>query len=438
MKSNVWFWLVGLGLSAALILGISGAPFAQEEPGETGDRAEELSTPAEPRETVPYGGVHYVLSKSRDALVIPPETPETHTVVPGDTLWGISGQYLRDNFMWPIIWEINLHHVPNPHLIFPSQIVILPGTRALPPDDGRAVAERPEDYPPGEIPPEGVPGVDGEGVLPGEPGDQVAEAVFPVIRPAVPQRGMDTCGYIVPQKSKGDYKIIGAEMLDIFQLAKPEVVYVNIGAIDGAKVGERYFVYDHVRKVHHPRTKKFVGWYTNNFGIIELVCVFEKSSMAVITDSFEPIHVGNLIAPYAEIPSPWLRDTRLTKCSRPTKRITGYVIDTKLNPTSSMDGIYVGEGDVVYIDLGLGNNVSAGDYFLVYIESPEGSDMPEVTLGELIVLRSSEATSSCFVTKCTQEIELGRPVDYVTISDMQSGRGSEALPEHLQTAGSIE
>lgn len=50
----------------------------------------------------------------------------THTVKPGDTLWGIAGTYLNDPFRWPDIFRRNPDVVENPHLIYPGEVIRIP------------------------------------------------------------------------------------------------------------------------------------------------------------------------------------------------------------------------------------------------------------------------------------------------------------------------
>ncbi len=51
--------------------------------------------------------------------------PERYVVQSGDTLWGISGMYLRRPWRWPELWGMNLQAIANPHRIYPGQTLYL-------------------------------------------------------------------------------------------------------------------------------------------------------------------------------------------------------------------------------------------------------------------------------------------------------------------------
>ncbi|MDR0479442.1 MAG: LysM peptidoglycan-binding domain-containing protein [Burkholderiaceae bacterium] len=62
-----------------------------------------------------------------------PDAPQEYTVQHGDTLWRISGLYLRSPWRWPELWGMNLQDIHNPHLIYPGQQLYLErvGNRAI-------------------------------------------------------------------------------------------------------------------------------------------------------------------------------------------------------------------------------------------------------------------------------------------------------------------
>ena len=101
-----------LSLATAVLLGACAQTPSQPESSPAAGEPPKLSGLA-PGGAGPTGAAPVALR---------PNHPQTYTVVPGDTLWGIAGRFLQNPWQWRDIWRQN-PQVRNPNRIYPGDVL---------------------------------------------------------------------------------------------------------------------------------------------------------------------------------------------------------------------------------------------------------------------------------------------------------------------------
>lgn len=345
-----------------------------------------LSAEEEPRQSWAYGGIEYVLPRPASQIIFPTDIPEIYEIVSGDTLWGIADKFLKDPFLWPVIWDLNLDKVPNPHLIFPKQIIRLPVPIVIPEE---------------------------------KPAQRITEG--PRMVPLVSRSMLIKSGYISPVMPSGP-KIIGSEE-PIYELSIHDIIYLDAGANQGVLPGDVYIATHVEREVYHPVTNVLLGYMINHSGLIQVIATQEDTSTAMITESFAATHIGDFITRYTEEPIPLTTGLkRVDKFAPQSGKLPGYIVDTIGGAVGVSGAIVLGAHDVVYIDLGSDHGVLPGDSFIVYLtreklraedydkfwwEKKKGDKLPPIVEGALTVFRVKENTATAVITKSIHPIFIG-------------------------------
>lgn len=270
----------------------------------------------------------------------------SHKVVRGDTLWGLAGTYLQNPFLWSKIYEANRSLIQDPHWIYPNQEFVIPSVQA---------AASMASAPPAPVVEEPAPVVEAEPVAAAEPApaapvaeaepvvaeEPAAEAAASVqaedmdVESAPEKKMVETAEDLVVEappaeddltrdaneaKKKRTMAVPGAGFMggvaDSFiadenweydgyvlrdrdqrmMISQGDVVYLNIGAASGVKPKMVAHVYRVGKKVRDPYLKKKSGRMVKRVGAVMVTgAVTEEGCTAVVTNSLEPIRIGDIV-----------------------------------------------------------------------------------------------------------------------------------------------
>lgn len=320
--------------------------------------------------------------------------PETYTVKPGDTLWGLSQRFLNNAWYWPRIWSYN-PQLDNPNWIYPGNVIrFYPG-----PDEAPVEVAEP-------APTDVEEGDEGE-VDVGEFDD------IPVFEVA---RGLDQALDRMPAANS---QLLRREFLvsdDVIEGAgeirhAPEEKEL-LSSFDRAYLttkqrptpGEEMQIFRVVRDVRHPVTGANLGKVVEVVGLVRVEVVSDEEHLGMITESWNQIQRGDLIGTVGEL-------TIDRVSPRPNdKEAKGYVVEAARYPITN-----VGENHFVFVDRGRSDGVEPGNTFVVVRQGDpftgEARGMAAEDIGRILILDVSTKASTGVVIFSNREIFAGDRIE---------------------------
>lgn len=214
---------------------------------------------------------------------------------------------------------------------------------------------------------------------------------------------IDGVGFLTKEVPQGIGRVVSALAEKGVAIGEGEIVYVNVGASQGLKKGDRLIAFS----LYKPRELKGMRVVVVEARLL-LTEVKENESEAVVEDSYRSVSIGSRVERY----QPAQTSIRLKPAPAD---LTGRIIWSYENLVS------FGEGDVVFLDKGKIHGIEPGQCYQIFrapvkdwkLETgsrkapPPGADDITRGIGELLILRSEEDTSAALVRKSQLPLEIG-------------------------------
>ncbi len=322
------------------------------------------------------------------ALVILPsfvsgqQSPLNHTVVRGETLWGLAQRYYQDPFLWPRIWEANRASVADPHWIYPAQLLVIPGM------DGPAVIGA-VDVQPGQQP--GMANPQPEPVLEGDPRTRNRTAFYrdpdtgvgvagPEDRPrhAVPRHTVYSAEWLVTDDDVGSIGAIDA-LVGAGDL-RTALPYTRVQVIlDG---NQSLAIGDRLQSFRPGRVIDGIGRVMTPTSVLTVTRIEEAGVVAVVLDAFDRVRGGDMIRPAPPFDLQ-LGDAPSAITSGGTAQVLAF----------GTYHVIQSIGDIAFLDRGETQDVKVGDEYVLYSGDTEGWSGDVVGRLQVVGTRANTASA---------------------------------------------
>lgn len=283
------------------------------------------------------GATKVAAAKTDNPLTLAENAPNSYTVVKGDTLWGISGRFLKEPWRWPEIWNMNREQIKDPHWIYPGDVIHLTYDASGRPQLSLS---------------------SGGGTIAGQDAGNVVGGTIK-LNPQVRVDRQAMAIPSIPSKDIGPFLslplVIEAGTLDKSpKIVAAEESRVIIGAGNTAYAvgitpaqGTKWQIYRPGRKLTDPVTRELLGYEAIYLGEAK-VTRFGESSTLEILRSTQEINRGDRLTPTVESTLPSYSP------HAPDKQLKGAVV-------SILDGMSdAGQYAVVAVNLGRRDGVEIG------------------------------------------------------------------------------
>ena len=346
-----------------------------------------------------------------------PNAPDSYTVKSGDTLWAISGLFLKSPWRWPELWGMNLEDIRNPHRIYPGQQLFLDQR------DGQATLRTRQ------------AGNDGGSmgtvrVSPRTRYESLADASIPTLAPQAIEPFLAE-PIIVDETSFSQAPRIVATQEGRVLLSRGDRAYAMGGYVGGDGGGRPlsddkgepldYRVFRNATPLRDPTTQEILGYEARYVGKAELVrgessvqnpdkegkLQIERVPATIdIVSAKEEMRVGDRLMP--EPP----RELRSYVPRAPSSPVTGQIVSVYGSAVA-----WASENQIVVINRGILDGMERG-YVMAVLKDGErlrdktDSARPDIKLpnersGLLMVFRTFDRLSYALILQATDGIKVG-------------------------------
>lgn len=346
-----------------------------------------------------------------------PNAPDSYSVKQGDTLWAISGLFLKSPWRWPELWGMNLQEIGDPHRIYPGQQLYLEKT------GGRAtlrMAQAANNAPP----------TDTVRLSPRIRSKSLPDRSIPTLANNVIEPFLSEALIVDEIAFASAPRIVAAQEGRVL-LSRGDRAYARSQSVEGVNpvkplsnaAGEPldYRVYRNARPLSDPTTRQILGYEAQYLGRAELVRG-ESNTQTSDKDGKTQIEIVpatiDIVAAKEEmrvgdrlIPEP-ARELRSYVPHAPSTAITGQIVSVYGNAVA-----FAGENQVVTINRGSRDGIERGHVMAIVKQGERLEDktdssrsmmkLPNERNGLMIVFRAFDALSYALVLQVTDVVKVG-------------------------------